>query len=213
MKLFLWIKRKIKYLFGFVYQKQLKFFFPMKLLNEYIDYKWDLPNGYSIRSYSTDIDLEAWANLLNQDGDFGLWTSERVRNEIVLQSVSPDAISLLFYNNELVGCGNVVDCSKRLMKIAMGMWLIIAEKHRGKKNLPLALTYRTLSYFAKVKYGKVIGYTDPSRLTVLFFHLSNGVMPEYDSLSSFFKWWQVKRKLRPLLERAQKRKRATNLDN
>ena len=182
----------------------------MAILRQYINYQWDLPAGYVIRSPDDNVDLKAWADLLSLDGGFGIWTPERVKSEILSNSITPDAASLVFYKKQLVGCGSAIDCSTAKHKIGMGMWLMLHPSHQGKRGLAHAITYRTLAYFAKENYEKVIGTTDPSRLPVLYLHLSNGVVPEYDSLYSFIQWWKIKKRLKPLLERAKRKKLRLN---
>lgn len=85
------------------------------------------------------------------------------------------------------------------------MWLVLDPSHRGGKSLALALTFRTLAFFVVEGYDKVYGYTDEKRLSGLFLYLTKGAVPVYDSISSFFKWRRIFKRLKPLIERAEKR--------
>jgi len=199
------VKGKIKYLFHFIYSKQVKFEFPMSILVKYIGYEWQLPEGYSLVSPNKDTDLREWAELLNREGGFGIWTPERVKAEIVDHMISPDAASLLYYKGSLVGCGSAIDQSRKGRKVGIGMWLYLEPAHRGAKGLAHAVVYRTASVFAEAGYDQFIGYTDRERLSVLYLHLKDGCVPLYDSLSSIFKWHRILKKLKPLLDRAEKR--------
>ena len=87
------------------------------------------------------------------------------------------------------------------------MWLVLEPSHRGLKGLAHALTYRTLAFFAEAGYDKVYGYTDEDRLSALYLYLTNGAVPVYDSVSSFFKWRRIFKRLKPLIKRAEKRTR------
>jgi hypothetical protein len=175
---------------------------------KYIGYNWVLPDGYRIVSYSPEVDLAAWADLLNSEGaGFGEWSADRVRDEIVSKIVSPDLTAFIYYKDTLVGCGVLYDCSTKKVRMCVGMWLLVHKAHRGNLKLAHAITYRAMSFATVHGYAKVFAYTDPYRLPVLYFYLTTGVIPEYNSLYSVYKWWSIKRKLRPLLERAKKRAR------
>ena len=156
-------------------------------------------------SPNKDTDLQEWGDLLNREQGFGKWTPEKVKKEIVDLMISPNAGTLLYYKGRLVGCSSTVDKSTKRKKIGIGMWLVLDSAHRGFKGFGHALTYRTLAFFVKAGYDKVYGYTDEKRLSALYIYLTNGAVPVYDSLSSFFKWRRIFKRLKPLIERAEKR--------
>jgi hypothetical protein len=205
-KLLMKILEKVKYLLRFFYHKQVQINFPIPILRQYIDYKWHLPEGYKICSPDANVDLKAWADLLNLDGQFGQWTSEKVKSDIVSQMITPDAASLMFFKNHLVGCSSSIDQSSPKCKLGIGMWLMINPSHRGKRKIVHALTFRSLAIFAMLNYDKVVAFTDAYRLPAIYFYLSNGCLPEYDSLYSFIQWWRIKKRLKPALERAKSHK-------
>ena len=76
--------------------------------------------------------------------------------------------------------------------------------------MAIALTYRSLAFFAAAGYDRVYAYTDETRLSALYLYLTHGAVPAYDSISSFFKWRRIFKRLKPLMERADKRIRAHN---
>lgn len=198
--------RKFLYLSRFIYRKQVLIDFPMNILRRYINHVWDLPPGYAIRSpRRDDKELKEWADLLNSDGGFGIWTPERVKSDIINNLISPDAASLLFYKDKLIGCGSTsADLFSRKKK-GIGMWLFLDQKHRGKKCLPYSLAFRTMAYFARENYYNAIAFTDPSRLSAIYLYLSNGCRARYDCLYSFIHWHGIMKRLRPLLERERNR--------
>lgn len=206
------ILEKIKYLPRFFYRKQVQINFPIPILRQYIDYKWNLSEGYKICSPGANVDLKAWADLLNLDGQFGQWTSEKVKSDIVSQMITPDAASLVFFKNHLVGCGSTIDQSSPKCKLGIGMWLMINPSHKGKREIVHALIFRSMASFARLNYDKVVAFTDAYRLPAIYFYLSNGCLPEYDSLYSFIQWWRIKKRLKPALERVKSQKSKVKLE-
>ena len=196
------IKNKLKYFSTFFYSRQVRLSFPVLTIEKYVNYQWQLPEGYILVSPSKDVDCQAWAALLNSDSNFGMWTPARVKTEIIDRMIMPDAGSLLYYNGELIGCSSTMDGSKHGRRLGVGMWLFLTPNHRGTKRLAHALTYRTLSFFVKAGYDKIIAYTDSTRLPALYLYLSNGAVPNYNSIISFFIWHKILKRLRPLLKRS-----------
>lgn len=179
--------------------------FPIAVLCPYVDREWDLPEGYTVCSPNKATDLREWGELLSREKGFGKWTPERVKTEIVDRMIAPNAGSLLYYNGRLVGCCATVDKSTKRKKIGLGMWLVLDSSHRGLKSLSHALSFRTSAFFVGAGYDKVYAYTDEDRLSAIYLYLKIGAVPAYDSLSSFFKWRRILKRLRPLIERAEKR--------
>ncbi len=184
--------------------------FPVAMFAAYVGRQWDLPEGYTIVSPGRETDLNEWSDLLNRDKEFGVWTPERVKKALVDQMIAPDAGSLLYYKGRLVGCSTTSDKSRAGKKIGIGLWLVLDSSHRGKKGLASALTFRTLAFFAAAGYDRVYAYTDETRLSALYLYLKHGAVPAHDSISSYFKWRRIFKRLKPLMERAEKRSRAHN---
>jgi hypothetical protein len=198
-------KKKIKKFLRVFFPKQVKINFPIAMLSECVDREWNLPKGYTMLSPNEEIDLSEWAELLNNDKDFGKWTPERVKTDIVDQMIAPNAGTLLYYGGRLVGCCSTVDKSTKRKKIGVGMWLMLDPAHRGFKGLAHALSYRTLAFFVVAGYDKIYAYTDEKRLSAIYLYLTIGAIPAYDSISSYFKWRKVFKRLKPLMKRAEKR--------
>ncbi len=187
------ISRHLRFLVHLIYHVQVTLTFPLDTLGRFIEQEWVLPEGYSLRSPSGKNNLKEWADLLMSDGHFGEWTPEKIEIEISAQMIAPDAASLLFFNETLVGCF-CTSVSQR-PGIGLGMWFIITPPHRGK-NLSFPLCFRTLAYFTRENYSKVLLTTDAFRLPALRFYLSNGAKPVYSSLLSVLQWWKIKRELK-----------------
>ncbi|MBA4417145.1 MAG: hypothetical protein C0392_04445 [Syntrophus sp. (in: bacteria)] len=189
------ISRILQYLFSYIYSRQVIFMFPVNMLRQFLGRKWSLPEGFSIGSPDETSDLQAWADLLNSDKNFGEWTVDKMNPDILAHLIAPDAASLLFYKQKIVGCFCTYDRSTPDCKIGLGMWFIIDPAHRGK-DLSRALCFRTLAYFAREDYKKVLMTTDSFRLSALSFYLTNGAKPVYASFFSVIQWWIIRKRLR-----------------
>lgn len=198
---------KLKFLKNLIYRRQIKLEYPMALLRRYVDHDWRLPPGYRLCSPDSGTDRQAWADLLNSDGQFGSWTAARVEKDILQRLIHPQAASLLYFHDELVGCCCACDDSYGSSRIAMGMWLMLKSSHSVKEQLAKALVFRSGAFAAALGYHQAIGYTDTHRLAAIYLHLSSGAVAQYDSLSSFLKWWKVKRRLKKVLHRSRQRKK------
>jgi hypothetical protein len=192
------ITNKLKWLFAFIYFRQIKLKIPKETIIECKDRKLVLFDGYTLCSPSSDVNLEEWAELLNSDGGFGYWTSELVKSEILGKLILPDAASLLLYKNKIVGSMATYEIPSRRNRAGMIMWVIIDKEHRGK-YLSYPLFYRTLNYFNFKEYNRIIITSDSHRYVALRFYLKIGAKPLYDSFYSFFQWWNTKRKLKRFL--------------
>ena len=180
----------LKYLFNLIYNVQVTLTFPVAMLKQFINYEWVLPKGYFLRSPDGLKYLNEWADLLNSDGHFGEWSPERIKTEILPHTITPDAASLLFHHETLIGCFCTSTTARS--NTGLGMWFIIDSSYRGKR-LPYPLCFRTLAYFARENYDKVFLTTDPFRLPAISFYLSHGAKPVYSALFSVFQWWKIRR--------------------
>ena len=194
--------RRFSYYWSFVYRKHVQLNFPIERFRHYHHYDSKLPEGYRMCSLSECVDVKEWADLLNLDEEFGQWTVARVKSEISDHLIAPDAATFIYFGEQLVGCVNTKDISTTKQKIGMGNWLFVHPAHRGKKlNLAFILTFHTMAYCIREGCAKVIAVTDPCRLSALYLYLSNGVEPEYNSLYSFWLWWNIKRRLKLFFDR------------
>jgi hypothetical protein len=200
------IKNKIIYLWSKIYHKQVRILFPKDMLIKYVNYDWKLPVGYEMINTGENVNFQEWADLLNKDGGFGIWTPERIKAEIFEKQIASDAGRLILYENKIVGCGSTSDASISKAKIGVGMWLFIDPKHRTTANIAMAITLDTLCVFIGKNYDKIYAYTDTDRLSALFLYLKIGAKPSYNSLYSYFLWHKILKRLKPLLNR-EKRKR------
>ncbi|MDD5644407.1 MAG: hypothetical protein PHO00_03015 [bacterium] len=197
---------RMKALLHIFYHSQVKIEFPMDVLKQYIDYDWKLPEGYRICSPDNTTDTQAWADLLNSDGEFGIWDKKRIEDEIVSHLISPDAATLLYYKDTLVGCSSSISDKNAKGKIGTGMFLFLEKFHRSKKGLAFALTFRTLGFFFRENFTRVFAYTDPHRFSAIYLYLSNGAKPIYNSIFSIIQWYGIKKRLKPILKRIERRK-------
>lgn len=159
------------------------------------------PDAYVIRSPEGDHDCAPWAALLNEDGNYGTWDADRIRREVMAELIAPDAATLVFYGEELVGCAHTCRLPTRHGKHGQGMFLYVRKPHRGRESVAAAIVWRTLWYFVREKYDSVTATTDPWRHSALFIYLREGARPIKDSLFSYWQWYRIERRLRPMLQR------------
>lgn len=192
-------------LWAFFYQKQVAFYYPENVLRPYVDYQWPLSEDYKVTSYHPGISLQDWADLLNLDINFGNWTEQRIKEEILARHIAPETSTFIFHQNRLVGCCSVLKEEGKFSKIGVGSWLFLHPAYAGKHNLSRILTLQTGAYVIKHNFQRFIGYTDPDRLPALFRYLCDGVQPLHRSLFSYYQWWKIKKRLSPALSRKQRR--------
>ena len=191
-----------------IYRRHVGYEFPADMLIRHRDSLPGLPDGYTVHQPLRDGDELMVAALLNQEPGFGAWTVERVRRELLAQLAHPKAGTLVMYGHEPVAVGFATDASTRHRKIAHGMYLYIAPSHRGRSKLSSFIVYDTLGHCVDAGYDQVLGFTDPTRLSALLLYLSNGVRPIYGSLSCYWHWRKIYRRLGPALERAMRHRAA-----
>jgi hypothetical protein len=190
--------RKVTYR---LYQPQVKLIFPIPVLRTLLETLPPVPSGYSVRSPLGDDDLASWATLLDEAKEFGSWTPERVRREILSGLLTPQAASLAFFSGELVGCASTADASTATKRRGYGMYLYLRKDHRARGLVAHILAFRTMGYFFTEKYDEAIVTTDPHRAAALALYLTAGALPVYDSLYSPVQWHRIRRRLRKVLKR------------
>lgn len=191
------LRNSFRLLASFVYQRQLVFAFPVAMIERAGRMLPTLPEGYESRVVATAADRAAVAALLTEDGQFGAWTAERVKVELLDRLIDPQAALLIVADGQPVACASVIDASTRRKRIAELMYLYVTPTHRGRNSMAFYVTFRTLGRVMKHNYIKVIGATDPWRLPALNFYLANGCVPVKNSLYSYLQWSRVMKKLRP----------------
>jgi len=178
---------KTLYAFSFIYRKQLSLVHQLDYTCPYSERARRIPPPYTMRSPEKPVDLDALADLLNSDGDFGHWTTERIDRDYLQQLIRPDAATLLFHGKELIGNCGTIDGSSRKHKVGLIMWMIIRTSHRGK-GLAKYLWYRTLNFFVEEHYEKIFLTTDMHRLPAIRFYLCRKLLPGHESLYSYIQW-------------------------
>ncbi|MEI6313416.1 MAG: GNAT family N-acetyltransferase [Syntrophus sp. (in: bacteria)] len=178
---------KTLYAFSFIYRKQLSLVYHLDYTCPYRERAQQLPPPYTLQSPDKQADLDALADLLNSDGDFGHWTGERIDRDYLQQLIRPDAATLLFHGKELIGNCGTIDGSSRRHKTGLIMWMIIRTSHRGK-GLAKYLWYKTLNFFVEEHYDKILLTTDMSRLPAIRFYLCHQLIPNHESIYSHIQW-------------------------
>ncbi len=146
------------------------------------------------------------AGLLNQEGGFGTWTAARVQAELMDKLAHPLAATLVLHGGLPVALGFATDNSTRRKRVAHGMYLYVVPAHRRRAQLGVFVVYNTLGGCIDAGYDCVMAFTDPDRYSALLLYLSNGALPVHDSLSSYWNWRKIRRRLAPALRRMDRQK-------
>ncbi|MDI9569214.1 MAG: GNAT family N-acetyltransferase [Pseudomonadota bacterium] len=182
--------RIVKYLWGFIYSRQLLLRVPLQVARRGMNRSWSPPEEYRILSPGPRTDYAEWAGLLNADGGFGFWNDYRVREEIVAFLVTPEAATLIYHRERLVGCFCACRDASTSRKRGYGSWFFIQPEHRHR-GLAEALFYRTLAYFPEAGYEEIYLLSDDFRKPALHFYLKHGVRPMYNSLNNLIRWPRI----------------------
>ena len=189
-----------------IYQPQVMLEFPRAVVEKQARMLPPLREGYEIRHPSTEAECESWAALLNEDPGFGTWTPERIKAELLSKLIDPRAATLLLHQGRPIACGCFIDASTRRKRVALGMFLYVAPAYRGRAEVAQSITYLTMPICFELGCDRVIGTTDPTRLSVLLLHLRNGALPIKNSLYSHIQWYRIFKRLRPTLDALARRK-------
>lgn len=188
-----------------IYRRQLTMRFPTDAIRARYLTLPPTPPDYAIRSPRDLSDCAAWAELLNRDGEFGTWNAERVERELLSRLVSPDAATLVFYRDRIVGCASTADISTPRRKIGLGMFLYVDRSHRVT-GIAEIMTFRTLFFFVEAGYDHIVAKTDPWRRSAIALYFGAGARPVYDSLCSVVQWGRIIKQLQPVIRRQRERR-------
>lgn len=205
------IAKIARILAGRIHRRQIAFEFPLDMLAQGRAALPALPDGFELRQPPDAGDYDAIATLLQQEPGFGTWTRARLQSEVFDRLAHPLAATLILRDGVPAASGFATDASTRHRKVAHGMYLYVAPAYRSRTNLAPFITFCTLGHCIDAGYQQVIAYTDPERLSALLLYLSIGVRPIRDTISSFWQWRRIERRLAPALQRLARtgRKRAT----
>jgi hypothetical protein len=191
-----------------VYRRQIAIEFPLEVIAARSRELSPLPTGYELRQPPLPGDAPAIADLLQQEPGFGEWTGARVQDEILTKLAYPAGAVLVLHNGVPAAFGYVADASTRHMRIGHGMYLYVAPAHRSRTQVAVTVTYTTFGPAAAAGYQRIIAFTDPERLSALLLYLSTGARPLYDTISSFWQWRRILRRLAPALQRLARQRAA-----
>jgi len=167
--------------------------------------KTSAPTGYEVRQPPHPGDEASIAALLNQEPGYGLWTAERVRTDLLDRLAAPDSATLILHRGVPVAVCFATDESTLRRKIAHGMYLYVVAQHRGRGTLAAYIVFTTLGACVDAGYDQIMAFTDATRLSALLLYLSSGARPVMQSLSCWWRWRKIKRRLAPALKRAARR--------
>ncbi len=149
-----------------------------------------LPPGYHISHYHWWRGRRRWLQLINQSGEYGEWTIEKLKREY--GGLVPGGGVLLFAGSTLVGC--IGACfQERFAPNALLTYSVILKEHRGR-GLGLAIYTEALRVCQRAGFRGVVGYTDEWRVEAIAILLKIGFKPEPE-LGTRERWNDVLRRL------------------
>ena len=181
-----------------LYRRHVGLEFPIETVLRERDALPALNAAYVVRQPPHLTDAQAVASLLNREPGFGVWTAARVEQELMARMAHPSAGTLIFHDGVPVATGFAIDESRGGRRVAHGMFLYVAPEHRGRSGLAAFILFDTFGSCADAGYGRVLAFTDASRLPALQLYLSKGAKPVPMSLACYWRWWRIRRQLAAL---------------
>lgn len=188
-----------------LFTQQVLLEFPIEELKKRADALAVLPSDFMPVVPRTDDEFAAWVSLLNEEPDFGHWTLERLKSELLGRLV-PNAALTIWHEGRAIACACALDTPRGSRRIATGMYLYVTPKYRGRSDVAYATTYGMLYQCVGQGYDQVVASTDPTRLSALALYLSNGCRPVRRTLRCWYRWRGIMKRLGPTLEKMKQRK-------
>ena len=154
----------------------------------------DLPDGYQIRAYSFG-DEEAWARLLNANGQLGAWDRGRIQEELA-GDLAVEAQLFVSYGTELVATSGLYE---RFLggQICWEIgWVATHPEHQGK-GVGSALVAAALRTALDLEERSIALRTDDFRLPAMKIYLKLGFVPDYSDATYPKRWQNIFDKLGP----------------
>ena len=148
-----------------------------------------LPAGYGLRTFQAG-DEEAWAVLLNANGELGCWDRQRIEGQLAGGLVR-QAQYFVTAEGQLVSCTGVYDRAAPDQEPCWEIgWVANHPDHRGKRAGTAAVAAATAA--AKDMQARTIYlFTDDYRIAAIKVYLKLGFRPLYQHPSFPGRWTAV----------------------
>ena len=150
--------------------------------------------GYELRSYR-DGDESAWAELLNDGGDLGIWTVARIEQEL-LKALLPGGQFFATMEETLIAGAGLYDGEKRGAACWEIGWVVTDPRHRGL-GLARQVTAAAVAAALSQPPRPIFLMTDDFRIAAVKLYLKMGFAPDFDHDSYPHRWSRLGRELGP----------------
>ena len=150
--------------------------------------KRPLPQGYSMRSYRLG-DEDAWAELLQINGQLGTWNRARVKAQLQGNLVV-EAQFFVVYNGQLVATSGLYDRLRQEIEHWEIGWIATHPDHQGK-GLGREVVGAAVRAARSLHNRPVFLLTDDFRIAALKLYLKLGFVPDYKHPSYRGRWQAI----------------------
>lgn len=147
-----------------------------------------LPQGYSMRSYRPG-DEDAWAELLQINGQLGTWNRDRVEAQLEGNLVV-EAQNFVVYNGQLVATSGLYARLRQGTAHWEIGWIAVHPDHQGK-GLGREVVGATVRAARSLHDHPVFLLTDHFRIAALKLYLKLGFVPDYKHPSYRGRWQAI----------------------
>jgi mycothiol synthase len=145
------------------------------------------PSPYRLVGHSPGSE-PAWAALLSESGEFGEWTVERLRQEM-LANLLPEGGAFVECDGRLVACASA--CAFPAFEPdSVLMYVVTLREHRGS-GLGRLVTAAVMEAARRGGYPGIVLQTDVDRLAAIRTYLRLGFVPVLDVDASMPSRWDA----------------------
>ena len=154
-----------------------------------------LNEGYRLRTYR-DGDGSAWAELLNDCSELGVWTVARIEQEL-LKALLPNGQFFATMDEALIAGAGLYEGEKRGRACWEIGWVVTDPRHRGLGLGWYVTAAAVEAGLAQQAPRPIFLMTDDFRFPALKLYLSMGFVPDFDHGSYRDRWATLGRELGP----------------
>ncbi len=153
-----------------------------------------LKEGCRLRTYR-DGDESAWAELLNDSSELGVWTVARIE-KVLLSALLPDGQFFATMDETLIAGAGLYDSEKRGRSCWEIGWVVTDPDHRGL-GLAWHVTAAAVETALTQPPRPIFLMTDDFRVAAVKLYLKMGFVPDFDHGSYRDRWAKLGGELGP----------------
>ncbi len=145
-----------------------------------------VPAGYNLRHFTPD-DAQAWAALLDRNGELGVWDTARAAPYFAAGSPMPlEGAFFVTSGAEPVATAQLHLKPDRPSVPDLG-WVAVAHQHQGR-GLAAVASVAVMQYAASAGHQEILLLTDDHRLAAIWTYLKLGFTPSLIDGSHAARW-------------------------